>query len=94
MDGVTYVVWYKDAVESTDKTIKRIGGKALGLHELRYLGINVPIWATITTDLFRILCESDKKLGQLLSEKRDDLEKAKKLSLKIIIEKEFFELLK
>ena len=63
------VIWDNATISSNVETITRIGGKALGLHELKNLGINVPRWATITTSLFKQICASDSRLIQLFGQK-------------------------
>jgi rifampicin phosphotransferase len=60
--------------------ISIIGGKALGLHQLRQQGIAVPIWATLTTEFFQKVCSRDAGLAAVLAEKQaDDIAKAEQL---------------
>jgi len=62
------VIWDNTVISSSAETIMRIGGKGLGLHEVKNLGINVPSWATITAPCFEKICESDSRMIQLLSQ--------------------------
>jgi len=52
-------------------SIKLIGGKAQGLHELQSILGNVPKWGTITTLFFDEVVESNKGLYNLISEEKD-----------------------
>ena len=60
------VIWDNTVIPSSVETVTRIGGKALGLHELKDLGIKVPGWATITASMFKKICASDNQMIQLL----------------------------
>lgn len=51
-------------------TAKTIGGKALGLHEIKALGISVPPWDTLTVSFFERICSNDSHLVQLLTKKK------------------------
>ena len=62
------VIWDNAGVSFNLKTVTWIGGKALGLHELKSLGINVPAWATITSSMFKQVCTSDRQMIQLLAQ--------------------------
>ena len=62
------VIWNDAAVSSRSEAVTCIGGKALGLHELKSLGINVPGWATITSFMFKQICASDRQMIQLLAQ--------------------------
>ncbi len=62
------VIWDNTAVSSGAETISAIGGKAMGLHELRNSAINVPSWATITAFMFKRFCETDSRMLELLAE--------------------------
>jgi len=62
------VIWDNAGVSFNSETVTWIGGKALGLHELKNLGINVPGWATITSSMFKQICASDKQVIQLLAQ--------------------------
>jgi pyruvate,water dikinase len=66
------VVWDNVVDTSGREAVMSIGGKAMGLHELKNSGINVPRWATVSTSLFRRVCASDAVLTQFLS--RQDIE--------------------
>ncbi|OPX30357.1 MAG: hypothetical protein B1H08_01980 [Candidatus Omnitrophica bacterium 4484_171] len=72
------VIWDNAKISSNTATITRIGGKALGLHELKALKINVPHWATITSSIFKQICTADEQMVQLLAQKNiEPKEKAK-----------------
>lgn len=73
------VIWDNAAISSNVETITHIGGKALGLHELKNLGFNVPRWATITALMFKQICASDSRLIQLFGQK--DIEPQEKCRL-------------
>jgi pyruvate,water dikinase len=62
------IIWSSTAVSFNSEAVTRIGGKALGLYELKSLGINVPGWATITTSMFKQICASDSRMIQLLAQ--------------------------
>ncbi|MDH4231188.1 MAG: hypothetical protein OEW04_04065, partial [Nitrospirota bacterium] len=71
------VVWDGDPVPFTKEAVHLIGGKALGMHQIRHLGITVPQWATLTTLLFRQICDTYREVGDLLAKDiADDFEKA------------------
>ena len=76
MEPLKFVIWHQDKIYSNEDMVKKIGGKAIGLHELKGLAINVPLWATITSDLFKAICNTDKKLSGLLREEKENLQKA------------------
>lgn len=80
MESLKLIVWVYDSVSSTPETIKEIGGKALGLHELKKIGIRVPAWATITSAMFKGVCQKDSQLNNLLKlENIDPSEKARQI---------------
>ena len=62
------VIWNNAGVSFNIETVRCIGGKALGLHELKSLGIHVPAWATITSSMFKQACVSDKQMTRLLAQ--------------------------
>lgn len=62
------VIWDNIAISSSVETVTRIGGKGLGLHELKNLGINVPGWVTITAYMFKKICASDSQMIQVLAQ--------------------------
>ncbi|MBM3244324.1 MAG: hypothetical protein FJZ15_00830 [Candidatus Omnitrophica bacterium] len=68
MESLKQIVWDNEPVSPTLETIKSIGGKALGLHELKKLGINVPVWTTITSSVFKQVCASDRQMAQLIAQ--------------------------
>jgi pyruvate,water dikinase len=68
MESLKQIIWDNEAVSPTLETIKSIGGKALGLHELKKIGINVPAWATITSSMFKQICAGDRQLAQLIAQ--------------------------
>lgn len=71
------VIWDNESLLFNKETVRLIGGKALGLHRLKSLGITVPAWATLTTLLFQCVCSSDKEIVKLLTgESEDHLKKA------------------
>ena len=71
------VVWDSDQEVFKDETLRVIGGKALGLHQIRHLGISVPPWATLTTRLFRQICGKNREIADLLvANNARDFEKA------------------
>lgn len=74
------VIWDTTVISPAREAIMSLGGKALGLHELKNLGINVPHWLTITAAMFKQICVGDKRLNQLLiQENSAPLEKARQL---------------
>jgi len=73
------VIWNDAVVSFHSEAVTCIGGKALGLHELKNLGINVPRWATITSSMFNQVCASDKQMIQLLA--RENIEPQEKAKL-------------
>lgn len=76
------VIWSDESLSSDNEMISMIGGKAIGLHQLRQQGMAVPIWATLTTSFFQKICSRDKGLTALLTEKReDDIARAEQLRL-------------
>jgi rifampicin phosphotransferase len=78
------VIWHTDVGETGHPALLLIGGKALGLHELRALDIEVPPWATLTTRFCRQLCAADAELAELLAASgQDSLTKATLLRAKI-----------
>lgn len=80
MESLKLILWAHDAVSSTPETIKAIGGKALGLYELMKIGIRVPAWATITSAMFKGICQKDSQLNNLLKlENVDQTEKARQI---------------
>ncbi len=68
MEPLKQIIWDNELVPTTLEVIKGIGGKALGLHELKKIGVNVPAWATISSSMFKQICANDKKLAQLIAE--------------------------
>lgn len=52
--------------ETEELTSELIGGKALGLHQLRKTSLNVPIWATVSTRFFEELTATHPPLQKLL----------------------------
>ncbi len=62
MEPLKFVIWDNEEVISSSEAIKLVGGKALGLHELKSIGIIAPSWATISSILFRRICETDRLL--------------------------------
>lgn len=80
MGPLKLIVWAQDYVSLSPDTIKRVGGKAFGLHELKKAGIQVPGWATITSDIFKGICQTDSHLNNHLKlENIDPSEKARKI---------------
>jgi phosphohistidine swiveling domain-containing protein len=78
------VVWDSDPVPFTQESVRLIGGKALGLHQIKHLGIRVPQWATLTTILFHHLCGRDNELRELLAtSSTDDFKRASLLRNRI-----------
>lgn len=72
-----FIIWDNQTVAADPQTIKYLGGKALGLHELKSIGITVPPWVTITASLFKHICETDNQLRDRLNlENIPPLEKA------------------
>lgn len=62
-----YIVWDTEFLGRGNETVTLVGGKALGLHHLKTLGVPVPLWATISTLFLRHLCEGDPDLQKLLA---------------------------
>ena len=62
-----YVVWDTNSLPNDSETVTLIGGKALGLHHLKALGVPVPPWATLSTLFLRHVCEGDTDLQRLLA---------------------------
>ncbi len=60
------IVYGTDEIPLTAETVRLVGGKAMGLHEMRRLGMAVPPWATLTTELFRQACFSRDRLQEPL----------------------------
>ena len=80
MESLKQIIWGNETVSSSLETTKSMGGKALGLHELKKIGINVPPWATITSFMFKSICQKDNQLiGLLKLEKIDPSKKAKQI---------------
>lgn len=72
-----FVVWHNDSIPLTSEAVTTIGGKALGLHELKKIYAGVPLWATITTDFFKGVCKKDQQLQELFAkEYKEPQEKA------------------
>ena len=63
-----FIIWNNTAVSSNSEAVMCIGGKALGLHELKNLGINVPSWTTITASMFKQICAGNSRMIQLLAQ--------------------------
>lgn len=66
MKSLNLVVWAQDFVSLSPEAIKEIGGKALGLHELKKIGIPVPVWATITSAMFKSIYQTDSQFNSRL----------------------------
>jgi phosphohistidine swiveling domain-containing protein len=80
MESLELIVWADDSVSLGPETIKGIGGKAFGLHELKKIGVRVPLWATITSGMFKGVCQKDSQLNNLFKlENIDPSEKAGKI---------------
>src|SRR5438046_489801 len=75
MDALKFIVWDEELVSTGARTVDLIGGKALGLHQLRAAGIRVPSWGTITAEVWRQIREGSKALTGLLSEKNESSER-------------------
>lgn len=72
-----FVIGDKDSVPFDDSTVRLIGGKAIGLHRLRHLGIAVPSWSTFTTNLFQRFSDQNDVFRRILADSySDDEEKA------------------
>lgn len=71
MDTVKSVIWCSDPIPLGEEAVKKIGGKALGLHSLKQMGIRVPLWATVTSGLFKSICEADTELSAILASKNE-----------------------
>jgi len=84
MKDDSLVVRESDPVPPDREAFRLIGGKALGLHRLRGMGINVPPWATLTTHLFRHVCSRDEELSRLGSgTDQDDTARATRMRSRI-----------
>lgn len=59
------IIWNTETQELTPELI---GGKALGLHELQKIPLNVPMWATISTPFFDQIIKQHPQLQSLLSQ--------------------------
>lgn len=62
-----YIVWDSESLGGGNETVTLVGGKALGLHHLKSLGVPVPPWATISTFFLRHICDRDPELQNLLA---------------------------
>ncbi len=62
-----YIVWHTESLGHDNETVTLVGGKAIGLHHLKSLGVPVPPWATITTLFLRHIWEGDMELQKLLA---------------------------
>ena len=80
MESLKQIIWDNEPVSLSPETVKMMGGKALGLHELKNIGIPVPLWATITSALFKSICQTDSRLVSLLKlENIEPTEKARQI---------------
>jgi len=80
MEILKTIVWAHEPVSWAPETIKDIGGKALGLYELKKIGIRVPVWAVITSAVFKGICQTDSQLNNLLKLKNiEPVEKARQI---------------
>lgn len=66
MDLSPYVIWDTDPIAPDKEGVSLVGGKALGLHFLKSIGVLVPSWATLSTLFLRQLCKDDEELRELL----------------------------
>lgn len=66
MEALRFIILDSDSIAFDEGSVKIVGGKALGLHQLKSLGIRLPSWATITTGLFRNVFSRYKDLNRLL----------------------------
>ncbi|MCM8814295.1 MAG: PEP-utilizing enzyme [Candidatus Omnitrophica bacterium] len=66
MAVVKTIVWGNEPVRLTADTVRLLGGKSVGLHELRQNGMCVPDWATLSTEFFANLAHTDRELVRLL----------------------------
>jgi pyruvate,water dikinase len=66
------VIWHDEPIVFDGGVTSLIGGKAVGLHQLQGLQINVPPWATLTTQFFQIHLNLDYKLQGFLSQPHYD----------------------
>lgn len=74
-----------DQIPFDKGSLRLVGGKALGLHQLKSIGAAVPPWATLTTDLFLEVCGADTKLTTFLSaDVPEPLKKAERIRERII----------
>lgn len=73
MKTLPYIVWNTDMVEEQTDSVMLLGGKAMGLHRLRNLGVDVPVWATVTSLFFRHLCSRDAGLQALLCDEEPEI---------------------
>jgi len=60
---LAHIIWNSETQELPSELI---GGKALGLHKLQNLSLNVPIWATISTEFFAELTAQHVAFQDLL----------------------------
>lgn len=67
MDTTRFIVRDTDIVNVDIDAISLIGGKALGLHQLKSQGIDVPRWATISTRFLQQVSEGKRDLEELLA---------------------------
>ncbi len=63
----SYIVRDTESPPSGSDAVTLVGGKALGLHRLKALGVPVPPWATISTLFLRHVSEGDGELLTLLA---------------------------
>lgn len=68
-----YIVRDTDSLPTDSETVSLLGGKALGLHRLKALGVPVPSWATISTLFLSHVCEGDTELQALLAAEYADI---------------------
>lgn len=66
MESLKLILWAHDSVSPSPGIIKSIGGKAYGLHELEKIGVRVPPWVTITSVVFKNVCQKDSHFSNLL----------------------------
>jgi pyruvate,water dikinase len=80
MKKINYIIFDRDKINFNSDISKLIGGKALGLHELKKAGAAVPRWTTLTTVFFAEAGREDEKIKNIfLSEKVDVNKKADRL---------------
>ncbi len=60
------IIWHNDRIKIKPELSSKIGGKALGLHILKSLYRNVPVWGTFTTDFYKSVLLQDKKFIEII----------------------------